>query len=187
MERFTTNDELVGPRPPGLRGLSASRPLPRPALPRKNSSIGIGSEQANHSASVMASLLAQEQVHDPAPSHMLARRAAVGQHVGVVTPSFVKGIGQLRHPVEGSVVLDRAGQSRHSGRQPSGIDSHRAEGVAENITEDAALVCLCFSPLALPVHEACHSVHGTPDCDGRGCPRRSTPNSAANPSTVIFV
>src|SRR5260370_42010758 len=45
-------------------------------LPRRNFSIGCGSVQARHSSSVIASLLAQEQVHQPAPPHMLTRPQA---------------------------------------------------------------------------------------------------------------
>jgi len=64
----------------------------------------------------MVSPLAQEQVYDPAASHMPTQLAAVGEDVGVVAASFFKGIRQVRHPLEpalrNGIFLARGGACR---------------------------------------------------------------------------
>jgi hypothetical protein len=53
----------------------------------------------------------------------------------IVAPGSLKGIGQGRHPVEGSVVVDRLRQFDHGGRQPGGVDGNGPERVAEDVTQ----------------------------------------------------
>jgi hypothetical protein len=84
-------------------------------------------------------LLAQDQVHDPASPNMRPRRSAMAQDCVVIAPSFVKGIRQFWHPVEGPVFVGRLRQVDHCGREASGVEGNRAKGVAEEITEEATL------------------------------------------------
>jgi hypothetical protein len=86
-----------------------------------------------------ASLLAQEQVHDPAAPHMLPRLAAEGQDVRVVATSFLQSVGQVGQAVEGPLVVDRAGQFDHAGYQPTGIDSNGPDGVSSPADNPAKL------------------------------------------------
>ncbi|MHB1426128.1 MAG: hypothetical protein ACYC3I_23440 [Gemmataceae bacterium] len=60
-------------------------------------------------SSVMVLLLPQDQVHDPAAPHMHSWLAAVGQHVGVMATGFFEDIGQDRHPVKGTILVDALG------------------------------------------------------------------------------
>jgi hypothetical protein len=66
--------------------------------------------------------------------------SATAQHFLVGAPTFVQGIGQLWHPLEGSVVVDRLGQFHHAGRQPDWIDGDLSEGLwAKNVPHQACL------------------------------------------------
>ncbi len=62
--------------------------------------------------------------------------AAVVQDVFVVATCILKGVGQDRHPVEGTLGVDAFGECGHVRSQPSGIDGHRAEGVTNDLTQE---------------------------------------------------
>src|SRR5262245_52015029 len=80
------------------------------ALPRTNSNIGVGSVQASHSASVMASLLPEQKVYDPATPDVRPRTPTVVEDVGVGAARCFEGVGQDVQAVEGPVVVDALGQ-----------------------------------------------------------------------------
>src|SRR5208283_1573760 len=100
--------------------------------PSRNSSIGRGSVQANHSASVMELFLAQDKVDDPAAPYMDTGLAAVVQDVRSRAARLFEGVGQDWKAVEGSLVVDGPGHVREGGflpNQPGRIDSRRAERI----------------------------------------------------------
>ncbi len=84
-------------------------------------------------------LLAQDQVHDPAPLHMLPRLAAMVQNVGVSAARFFQTVGQDGQAIEGPVLVDRLGQFKDAAAapgHPKGIDGWwRVEGIAEDAAE----------------------------------------------------
>jgi hypothetical protein len=64
--------------------------------------------------------------------------AAVGEDVRVVAAGVFEGIGQDRHAVEGTVVVDAASERDDGGREPGGIDGDGPEGIAEDVAEQPA-------------------------------------------------
>ena len=88
-------------------------------------------------ASVTLSLLAQNEIYHPTTSYMLSRLPAVIQDVGVSATGFFKGIGQDRHTVKGSFIVDALGYLLRRAvipGDPSGVDGNRAKGKrAKNI------------------------------------------------------
>ena len=70
---------------------------------------------------------------------MLTWLSAVDQDAPMVASRLLQGIGQLRHPVESSVVVDSLGQFNHGGRQPRRLDGEGLEGVAEDVTDQPCL------------------------------------------------
>src|SRR5439155_10703718 len=53
---------------------------------------------------------------------------------------FVQRIGQFRHPLEGTVVVNRLCQMDHGGRQPDWIDVDLAKGLrAKNLPDQGCL------------------------------------------------
>jgi hypothetical protein len=92
----------------------------------------------------------QESINHPAPPDMnLVRVAAVVQGVGIVAASVLKGVGQNRHSIKGTLFVNTVGKSEGIGREPRGVNGDKTEGVAENVSDSIALVAR--SPL-LPVH-----------------------------------
>src|SRR5262249_30806993 len=98
-------------------------------FPRMNPSSRVGSGQPNHSTSVIGSLLAQQQVHHPASTHMVAPLAQVVQPVGAGATCFFQSIGKdgetggvkcpgCRNPCLVSV----CGEAGHRLRDPYGVD-----------------------------------------------------------------
>src|SRR5262249_40658641 len=75
-------------------------------LPRRYFSIRFGSVQPTQSASVTASFLSDQQIHDPTAPHMLPWLAAVGEDVEVVAPGLFEGVGQDRQAVKGPFLVD---------------------------------------------------------------------------------
>src|SRR5262249_15886597 len=63
------------------------------ALLCKNSSIGSGSVHSSHSASVMASLLAQDEVERPAPPDVRPRPPAMREDFGGAAAGCSGGVG----------------------------------------------------------------------------------------------
>jgi hypothetical protein len=51
--------------------------------------------------------LAENQIHDPAAAHVLARLSAMVQDVGVVAAGFCQSVGEDRKAVKGAVFVDR--------------------------------------------------------------------------------
>src|SRR5262249_12215567 len=103
------------------------------------SSIPSESEQANHSASVMGSPLAQKEVEQPASLNVTAWLAAVVEDNGVLAPGVFQGIGEHRQAAEGPLVVDGPGQPDHGAavpRQPCRVETWRSEGVAEDVPKD---------------------------------------------------
>ncbi len=67
------------------------------------------------------------------------------QDLLVLTARFLKGVGQDRHPIEGSLLIDRLGQFDHDSvtpGQPGWVDWDWAEGVSEDTTQKPALFAL---------------------------------------------
>jgi hypothetical protein len=63
----------------------------------------------------------------------------VVEHVGVVAPGVLEGVGQDRQPVEGTVGVDAFGEGEDGGREPRRIDGHGPEGVPEDIPDKPTL------------------------------------------------
>ncbi len=84
---------------------------------------------------------------------MLAGLAAVIQNVGVGAAGFFKGIGQDGHTVEGTLIVDGLGDFLHRAvvlGQPRAMDGDGAEGIAEDVTEGAALATKLNLPAVPP-------------------------------------
>src|SRR5262245_60917995 len=97
--------------------------------------------------------LARYQVHNPAPSDMLSWVAAVGKNIAVDATCFFKGIGKDREMVESSVIVNGLGQFPDCAVlpvEPGGVERDGAKRVAEDITEEACI--LCVSPLKVIQH-----------------------------------
>jgi hypothetical protein len=70
---------------------------------------------------------------------MLATRTAVGQDVGVVATCVFQGVGQDRHQVEGSLIVDRLGEGNDRRSEPSAVESDGAEAIAEDFPKEIGL------------------------------------------------
>ena len=70
---------------------------------------------------------------------MLTRLSAVVQDVFVVAPGVLQCISEDRHSVECSFGVDTTGKSKNGRCEPGGIESDRAEGDAEDVTNKADL------------------------------------------------
>src|SRR5690242_12189472 len=85
------------------------------------------------------SRLAQDRIDDPAASYMRTRLAAVAQDVGDLTTGLLKSVGQFGHAVERPLIVDRLSYGDDTGRQPGRLNHDRAEGVAEDVLDEAHL------------------------------------------------
>src|SRR5262249_34181143 len=106
-------------------------------LPRRNPSIAAGSVQASHSASVMASPLPQEQVHDPADPNVWAWLPTMPEDVWFVAASLFEGIGQHRQVREVPAVvhlLSHRDDKAVVPGQPGGSEGNGAERVADDVS-----------------------------------------------------
>ena len=63
----------------------------------------------------------------------------MAQDVLVAATCFRKGVGQFRHPLEGTVIVDGLGEGFHFGDEPRGVEGDGAEGVAEDVTQKSDL------------------------------------------------
>jgi hypothetical protein len=87
-------------------------------------------------------LLLQEQIYHPAPPHMLPRLPTMLQYLGVGAARFFQSIGQDREVREATFLVDCLGEFGAGAGlpgEPSRIDIHLAEGVADNITKQDTL------------------------------------------------
>ena len=95
-------------------------------------------------------LLAQHQVHDPASANVRHRSiATVVQYITAVAPGVLEGVSQNRHPVEGAMFVDAAGQHQHVGSEPRGIRRDRAKRIAKDVAKKGDLsdvFCCAFEP-----------------------------------------
>src|SRR5262249_12658175 len=82
-----------------------SRSLRSLAFPRRKSSIFSGSVQVSHSVSVMASPLAQDEVHHPASPDVWPWTSTVSKDVLVRAATFFQSIGQDRQVIEGPLLV----------------------------------------------------------------------------------
>src|SRR5262249_31237750 len=89
---------------------------------------------------VPASLLPQHQVHHPTAPDVFARLSAVGEDVLALAPGVLEGIRENRHGGEVSALVHLAGDRKDGGREPRGLNGHRAEGVAENVPKKPSLL-----------------------------------------------
>src|SRR5262245_2962898 len=80
---------------------------------------------------------------------MLARLPAVVQDVGIVAAGVFKGVGEDGQALEGFlIVVDGLGQGGDVGCAPGGVQSGGVGGVAEDVSEQAAVIglfCACNS------------------------------------------
>ncbi len=77
-------------------------------------------------------LPSQYQVYDPTPANVRACRvAAGGEDVVVIAARVLDRVRENRHPVERTVLVDAFCERDDGGREPSGIERHGAEGVAD--------------------------------------------------------
>jgi hypothetical protein len=56
----------------------------------------------------------------------------VGEHVGVLAPGVLEGVGEDRQPVERPVGVDRLRQAEDGRRPPAGVECDWAERVADD-------------------------------------------------------
>ena len=74
------------------------------------------------------------QIDYPTPSNVnLLLVAAMREDVVVVATGILKGVGQDRQTVEGTVLVNPFGKCDGGGRKPGRIDGHGAEGVAADV------------------------------------------------------
>ena len=75
------------------------------------------------------------------------------QDVGVVAASVFEGVGEDRQAVEGARrrSLVRSCERTIVPRKPSKVDGNGIEGIANNVTEDAALCGILFKIPPIPV------------------------------------
>src|SRR5262249_54890080 len=95
------------------------------------------------------SLLAEQQIDDPAAANVRPLATAVVQDLGVGAASFLQGVGDQHQPcavevTAGKLALLVSGlrQLRHGAAEPRGIAGNGSEGVAEDVIEK------CYSILA---------------------------------------
>jgi hypothetical protein len=86
-----------------------------------------------------ASFLPENQVDDPAPADVRALPPAVAEDLLVSAPGVHQGVGQDRQAVEGSVLVDGAGEVEDIGRAPTRVKSPSAERVAEDAAQEIGL------------------------------------------------
>ena len=75
----------------------------------------------------------------------------MGQDVGVVAPSILERVREDRHPVEGLLFVDSLGECEDIRSEPSRIDRHGAERIAEHITGQDTLHVLFFVTPSIPI------------------------------------
>src|SRR5438477_2682646 len=86
---------------------------------------------------------------------MLARLAALGEDVGVVTAGVFQGVGKDGQAVEGPVVVDGLGELDQGGvvpDEPGRVDGNGAEWVGEDFVEQSSLnqsfcIAVCLKSL----------------------------------------
>src|SRR4051794_21230910 len=92
--------------------------------------------------SMFRSALLQEQIEDETPANVRPRPPTMGEDLLVLTSSVFKGVGENPHPLKRPVLVDLLSDllcRSVVGRQPDGIDSDPAEGVADDVAEDGQL------------------------------------------------
>jgi hypothetical protein len=92
---------------------------------------------------VPALLLAEEQVHDPAPADVGAVTPAVVQDGLDRAAGFLEGIGEDGKAVEGTVFVDGAGELRDGSGvpgEPGGANGGNAVRIAQDVAKQVALV-----------------------------------------------
>src|SRR5262245_43156920 len=119
-----------------------------------------------------ASLLAQQQVHNPASPDVWPWPPQVVEDFSIGAAGFLNGIGQNSHAGqierpggEVAVVVHRLGQFDHGPVvpcQPARVDGNRVEGVAEDVTENSRLMLSCQSGTMPPATRHCDLVQPEP-------------------------
>src|SRR5262249_22037076 len=74
----------------------------------------------------------------PAARDVRLWHPAVAQNIRAEAARVFEGIRQDRQSVEGPILVDGLGEGDHVGRDPAGVDADRVEGVAEDVTDQAA-------------------------------------------------
>src|SRR5262245_18347183 len=91
------------------------------------------------------SLLAEDEVHDPAAAVVRTWAAAVVEHGGVGAACFFEGIGQRRQHAEVAGVGDGLCQGGDRRRPPRDFEGYGPERVANDAAEQVRL-CLRLGP-----------------------------------------
>jgi len=95
--------------------------------------------------SLAASFLAQDEVNRPAAPGVRPRLAAVTEDVGILAPRLFESIAQDGETVESEIAVDAMCQLDHGPVVPvedGRADNGRAKGVAENVSDQFAVVGL---------------------------------------------
>src|SRR6516165_2678641 len=100
------------------------------------------------------SLFPQHQIHHPAAADVRPRSAAMVQDVLVARARFRKVVGQFRHPLEGTLIVDGLGEGFHFGGEASLVESMSTEGVPEYVPKYSRL-SLPFVCMGLAGYECC--------------------------------
>jgi hypothetical protein len=103
--------------------------------------VALAAHTACPTGSFKRSLFAQKEVYHPTPFHMDAPRSAVVQDILAVAPSVLKGVGQDRHPVKGTVGVDASGKRKHGRREPRGVYGGGPERISEDTANYRCLTC----------------------------------------------
>jgi hypothetical protein len=88
----------------------------------------------------LSSTISEQSIHYPAALHMVSLGSAVSEDLSVITTCFSEGEAQSRHAIEGSILVNRSDERDHIGSEPSRVDCHGPEGVAENFPSARQLV-----------------------------------------------
>jgi hypothetical protein len=70
----------------------------------------------------------------------------VAQNILGIATRIFQGVTQDGHIGQGALFVNRLGQCLHGGGEPGGVESDRTKGVAEDVTDQTALVLLAQLP-----------------------------------------
>src|SRR5262245_41835145 len=82
------------------------------------------------------SLLAQHEVHDPAPADVLTTTSAVVEDVVAGAARVLERVGQYRHRGEVTRLVHLSRQRHRRARAPRGVERRRTERVAVNLPKE---------------------------------------------------
>lgn len=85
------------------------------------------------------SLFSENQVHDPAPTNVRPQSAAMIEDRRIIAAGVHEGIGEDRHAVEGTVLVDAARDPDGVRGSPARVEGNGSEGVREEVADQQHL------------------------------------------------